>query len=261
MFIFRTVHPQPSASAAALVRAVPCRALASALALGGALLAGPALAQNAPDGAAQLSQIGQRFADEALNLGQAGGGAMPLRMEVQVGQLDSRLRLAACAKVEPYLPTGSRLWGRTRLGLRCLQGAVAWNVFLPVTVKAWGPAWVLQNSVGSGRPLSAEDAIQAEVDWAEDSAAVYANPEDWVGMVAARPLSAGQALRQNMLRPPALFAAGAQVRVMVNGGGFAVTSSGKAMAAAGEGQTVRVRMDNGRLISGVVNPEGAVLVQ
>jgi flagella basal body P-ring formation protein FlgA len=33
------------------------------------------------------------------------------------------------------------------------------------------------------------------------------------------------------------------------------------MSAAGEGQTVRVRMDNGRLISGVVNPEGVVLVQ
>jgi flagella basal body P-ring formation protein FlgA len=64
-----------------------------------------------------------------------------------------------------------------------------------------------------------------------------------------------------MLRPPALFAVGADVRVMVNGGGFSVTSSGKAMSAAGEGQTVRVRMDNGRLISGVVNPEGVVLVQ
>lgn len=237
---------------------VRAAALAAVGLAGAALLALPAAAQ---DGTAQLMQIGQRFADEALQQSQAGTGALPLRMEVQIGQLDSRLRLAACAKVEPYLPAGSRLWGRTRLGLRCLQGAVAWNVFLPITVKAWGPAWVLQNGIASGRPLAAEDAMQAEVDWAEDSAAVYANPQDWIGLVAARPLSAGQALRQNMLRPPALFAAGAQVRVMVNGGGFAVTSSGKAMAAAGEGQAVRVRMDNGRLISGVVNPEGVVLVQ
>ena len=251
---FSTAHP-PSA-ARAFARAAACAALAA-----GASLAGSAFAQNAPDGAAQLSQIGQRFADEALQPGMAGAGALPLRMEVQMGQLDPRLRLAACAKVEPYLPAGSRLWGRTRLGLRCLQGAVAWNVFLPITVKAWGPAWVLQNGVPSGRPLSADDAVQAEVDWAEDSAAVYANQQDWVGLVASRPLAAGQALRQNMLRTPALFAVGAEVRVLVNGGGFSVTSSGKAMSAAGEGQTVRVRMDNGRLISGVVNPEGVVLVQ
>lgn len=175
---FSTAHP-PSA-ARAFARAAACAALAA-----GASLAGSAFAQNAPDGAAQLSQIGQRFADEALQQGMAGAGALPLRMEVQMGQLDPRLRLAACAKVEPYLPAGSRLWGRTRLGLRCLQGAVAWNVFLPITVKAWGPAWVLQNGVPSGRPLSAGDAVQAEVDWAEDSAAVYANQQDWVGLVAS----------------------------------------------------------------------------
>lgn len=241
-----------------------------ALGMGWALLMHPAIAQ---DGAAQLSQIGQRFVDEAMHqvepasAGSAGAAgateakASPLRMEVQVGQIDSRLRLAACAKVEPYLPAGSRLWGRTRLGLRCLQGAVGWNVFLPVTVKAYGPAWVVQGSIPTGKALSAEDAILSEVDWAEENAPVYANAQDWVGMVATRPLASGQALRQNMLRPPALFAAGAQVQVLVNGGSFSIASSGKAMTAAGEGQPVRVRMDNGRLVSGTVSADGVVWVQ
>lgn len=250
--------PSPSMPTAAMQR---LRRMAVGCALG-LLAAAGAWAQQ--DGITQLNQISQRFLDEALHQGQetpAGGASMPLRMEVQLGQLDSRLRLAACARVEPYLPAGSRLWGRTRLGLRCLQGAVPWNVFLPITVKAWGPAWVLQTAVPAGRPLTAEDAVQGEVDWAEDSAPVFANAQDWVGMVAARPLASGQALRQNMLRPPPLFAAGAQVQVMVNGGGFAVSASGKAMAAAGAGQTVRVRMDNGRLVSGTVSPEGVVLVQ
>lgn len=263
-----SVRCQPQ-STAAMPR---MRRMAVGCVLGLAAVAGNAWAQQGgqQDGITQLNQISQRFLNEALHqgpsaqdapAGNAGGGSMPLRMEVQLGQLDSRLRLAACAKVEPYLPAGSRLWGRTRLGLRCLQGAVPWNVFLPVTVKAWGPAWVLQSAVPIGRPLAAEDAIQAEVDWAEDLAPVFANAQDWVGMVAARPLAAGQALRQNMLRPPPLFASGAQVQVMVNGGGFAVSTSGKAMAAAGEGQIVRVRMDNGRLVSGTVSPEGVVLVQ
>ncbi len=218
-----------------------------------------AAAQQEPDGAAQLVRIGQHFADEAvLQVQDAGTG---LRLQVQVGQLDSRLRLAACARVEPYLPAGTRLWGRSRIGLRCLQGRVAWNVFLPVTVKALGPAWVLQNSVSAGQVLQAEDAIEAEVDWAEEASPIQANARAWIGQVATRPLAAGQALRQNMLRPAPLFAAGTQVKVMLGGGGFLVTSSGKAMAAAGQGQTVRVRLDNGRMLSGVVDPEGAVQVQ
>ena len=82
-----------------------------------------------------------------------------------------------------------------------------------------------------------------------------------MGLIAARPLQAGQALRQNMVRPPTLFSAGSPVQVMVNGGGFSVSSSGKAMAAAGEGQQVRVRMDNGRLVIGTVNANGVVYVQ
>lgn len=243
----------------------PCRPLRGVAAAWGLVAVLTGASAQAQDGAAQLSQIGQRFVDAALHqpaadAPQATNGS-PLRMEVQMGQLDSRLRLAACARVEPYLPAGSRLWGRTRLGLRCLEGAVPWNVFLPITVRAYGPAWVAQGNIPAGKTLSAEDAAPAEVDWAEDSAPVFANAQDFIGMVTARPLTSGQALRQNMVRPPALFTAGSPVQVMVNGGGFSVSGSGKAMAAAGEGQQVRVRMDNGRLVTGTVNASGVVQVQ
>ena len=240
----------------------PASGLAAAWVLGAALLCVTSTVQ-AQDGAAQLSQIGQRFVNEALHQdnNEAGKNKLPLRMEVQMGQLDSRLRLAACARVEPYLPAGSRLWGRTRLGLRCVQGSVPWNVFLPITVRAYGQAWVAQGNIPAGKTLSAEDAAPAEVDWAEDSAPVIANAQDFIGMVTVRQLASGQALRQNMVRPPTLFSAGSPVQVMVNGGGFSVSSSGKAMAAAGEGQQVRVRMDNGRLVTGTVNANGVVYVQ
>ena len=186
--------------------------------------------------------------------------AHALRMEVVVGTLDPRLRLAPCARVEPYLPAGARLWGRTRLGLRCVEGQVQWNVFLPVTIKAWGPAWVLAGNVQSGKVLTAADAVQDEVDWAAESAAVLANQESWVGQVASRQLLAGQALRQSMVRPPELFRAGAQVRVVAQGAGYVITSAGQALSSGAAGQAVRVRMDNGRIISGTVSEDGAVEV-
>jgi flagella basal body P-ring formation protein FlgA len=231
-----------------------------AMAQAGGVAAGAAVAAPTHDVTSELSAISERWVNDTLQT-QGGAAALPLRMEVQVGQLDPRLKLAACSKVEPYLPTGARLWGRSRLGLRCLQGQVPWNVFLPLTVKAYGPAWVLQRPVAAGAVLAEDDAVQAEVDWAEDPAAVYANAKDWVGLVAARPLASGQTLRQNVLRTPNLFVTGAQVRVLVTGGGFTVVGTGRAMSPGGAGQTVRVRMDNGKLISGVVNPEGDVVAQ
>ena len=229
--------------------------MGGALALGSAL-ALPAHAQQGGDQTAELGSITQHWLDDALAQAQAGG--LPLRMEVSVGTLDSRLRLAPCARVEPYLPAGARLWGRTRLGLRCVDGPTRWNVFLPITVKAFGPAWVLAGNVGTGAVMSEHDAIEAEADWAAEPAAIVANPKDWVGQTATRPLSAGQALRQNMVRAPDLFKAGSAVRVVVQGPGYAVTSSGQAMSAGAQGQNVRVRMANGRIIGGTVLEDGTI---
>ena len=224
------------------------RLAAVALAAG---MASIAQAQGAPD----LGQITQQWLDDAL---QRNDTPSPLRMEVSVGALDERLRLAPCARIEPYLPTNARLWGRTRLGLRCIEGATRWNVFLPITIKAFGPAWVLTGNVASGAVLSEADATQSEVDWAAEPAAVVADPALWVGQVAARNLTAGQTLRQNLVRAPHVFKTGAQVRVVAHGPGYAVSASGQAMGAGAVGQTVRIRMANGKIASGTVNEDGTV---
>ena len=230
-----------------------CLVVLGTLALGAG---GAARAQAAGDPSADLGPLTQRWLDDTLARSAPTG--LPLRMEVSVGSLDSRLRLAPCARVEPYLPVGSRLWGRTRLGLRCVEGPTAWNVFLPVTIKAFGPAWVLTGNVAPGAVLTANDATEAEVDWAAETAPVMANPDLWVGQVAARQLVAGQALRQSMVRAPMLFRAGAQVKVVAQGPGYAVTSAGQALTAGAVGQTVRIRMENGRIVSGIVSEGGTV---
>ncbi|MDF1485799.1 flagellar basal body P-ring formation chaperone FlgA [Ramlibacter sp. H39-3-26] len=218
----------------------------------------PAAAQGVDARAAYLQQS-QSWLDGAIAQAEA-ASPMPLRMEVSVGALDERLQLAPCAKVEPYVPAGVRLWGRARIGLRCVDGPTRWNVFLPVTVKAFGPAWVLNANVAAGTVLQAADASETEVDWAAQTAPIAASPAQWVGKVAAKPLAAGQALRQTMLKPPQLFAAGAQVRVVASGSGFSVASEGQALGAGLLGQPVRIRMDNGRIVSGTVLEDRSVLI-
>lgn len=201
----------------------------------------------------------QRWLDNAVS--SVSPGATPLRMEVAVGALNSRLQLAACARVEPYIPVGMRLWGKTRLGLRCLEGSSKWNVFLPVTIRAYGPAWVLKDNVAAGTVLTENDAIEAEVDWADEPSPIVANPAQWVGQVAARALNSGQALRQVLLKPAQVFAAGTQVRVVAQGAGFQITSNGQALSAGVVGQSARVKMDNGRVMSGVVLDDRTVQLE
>lgn len=217
-------------------------------------------ARSQAPGIAGLEQIARDFMTPALAGSIGSAGAAPLRAEVVVGQLDTRLRLAPCHKVEPHLPAGTRLWGRSRIGLRCVDGPTRWNVFLPVTVKAWGPAWVLRQPVASGATLTQEDAEMAEVDWAEHSSNVLASPALWVGRQAAYNLPAGQALRQNMLRAAPAFAAGAQVKVSSAGQGFQVVVTGEALGPGVEGQPARVRLPGGKVVSGLVRDAQTVEV-
>lgn len=202
---------------------------------------------NTPD----YLQATQRWLDEAVSNIRP-SESMPLRMEVVLGELDRRLQLAPCARVEPYIPVGTQLWGKTRLGLRCLEGASKWNVFLPITIRAYGSAWVLKNHVLPGTVLTESDAMEAEVDWAEERTPIMASSSQWVGQIAARTLPAGQALRAGMTRAAQAFQSGSLVRVVAQGAGFQITSAGQAMSAGVVGQSARVKMDNGRVLSGVV---------
>lgn len=226
------------------------RSLQLALALASLLAMLPARAQM------DLGQVTQRWLDDALQRNLT--AQAPLRMEVSVGTLDERLRLTPCTRVEPYLPAGARLWGRTRLGLRCTEGVTRWNVYLPVTIKAFGPAWILTGDVPAGAVLTASDATEVEVDWAAEQSAILADPSLWVGQVASRQLRAGQALRQALLRAPQVFQAGAQVRVIAERQGYAISAAGQAMTPGAVGQNVRVRMDNGKIVTGIVNASGTI---
>ena len=102
-------------------------------------------------------------------------------MEVSVGALDERLRLAPCARVEPYLPAGARLSGSHPPGSAMPGGCGALECVFPVTVKAYGPAWVLTGDVTMGTALTGRHATQAEVDWAAENTSILAEPSLWVG--------------------------------------------------------------------------------
>jgi len=231
-----------------LLRTVGGLLLAWAASMAMAQTAGVPVAR---DQAALISEQSQVWLDQAVAAARPTGSA-PLRMVVHVGALDSRLNLAPCGMVEPYLPPGVRLWGKTRIGLRCIDGLARWNVFLPVHVQAFGQTWVVRSDIAAGSQLALDDAVLAEVDWAQENASVLADPELWVGHTATRGLRTGQPLRHGMVKPSQVFQAGSMVRIVAQGPGFTVTSDGQALSAGVVGEMARVRIDNGRILSGVV---------
>jgi flagellar basal body P-ring formation protein FlgA len=208
---------------------------------------------------AELQELAQQWVQTALQAAEP-GRPHPLRMEVVVGQIDSRLKLAPCGNVDPYLPVSAKLWGRTRLGLRCVDGMSRWNITLPLTVHAWGPAWVVKTPVPSGAIVTQDHVVQAEVDWAEQAQSVLINPDLWQGHTATRVLQTGQVLRQGLVKPAQVFQAGSMVRLIAQGAGFQITGSAQALSAGVVGQTARIRLENGKISSGIVVDQRTVQI-
>ena len=245
------------------VRAVARRGWVRAFAacLGLAWIGLPAAAQPAgaaPDpsrlaaSAAWLQQVQQFTLDATRH-------ALPgRRIDVAVGALDPRLRLAPCRRAEPFLPAMARLWGRSRVGLRCLDSDSAWRVFVPVTVKVFGPALVAVAPLPAGRVIVHSDLAQAEVDLAEDTSNAVTEPAVALGRALQHPLGQGQALRQAHLQARVWFAAGEDVKVMARGAGFSAVGSGQALGAGVEGQLVRVKTESGRILSGRPVAQGTI---
>lgn len=255
-FTLPSVHVRLAVALRSLVRGAGRSLRALGLAIGFAGL--QALAGMAP-AHAQAPALAQALQEEVLELVRArvAGPSTP-RVEITLGQLDPRLRLAPCERVEPYIPQGTRLWGRARVGLRCTQGPTHWNVYLPVTVDVFGPGLVAARPLPAGHVITQADLRPAEINLGEHRSPAIGETAVAVGRTLAQALPAGESLRQSALKSRQWFAPGDTVKVRALGDGFAITGSGQALAAGLEGQTVRIRTDSGKVVTGQPVDEGVV---
>lgn len=207
-------------------------------------VAGAEAAGTAPN--LQNTQNPHNAASPGQGLGDVAAGMAP-QIEVELGELDPRLKLAPCQRIRAYLPTGANLWGRSRVGLRCEEGA-RWNIFWPVTVKVWAPAVVVSRSLPAGTVLEASDLSLARVDLAAGGSQAVLRPEEALGRTLARTLTQGAELRQADLKVRRWFQSGDPVKLVVRGAGFQAAATGTAMAHGDEGRCARVRMESGRIL-------------
>ena len=190
--------------------------------------------------------------------GEAAG--LPGDVTVEVGQLDRANQLPPCASLTAFLPPGTRAWGQLSVGVRC-DSPVVWTVYLPARVSAITDYLVTARPIRPGQIIGPDDLRLERGDLAAQPAGALTDMARAVGHHARFAIAAGNTLRHDMLRLPPVVQQGQNVKVVSSGPGFSVTNEGRSLNRAGEGESVRVRLANGQVITGVARADGVVEVR
>jgi flagellar basal body P-ring formation protein FlgA len=219
--------------------------IAFLLCLCGGAPAQAAASADTPMQASNPNDTVRRFIDAELARSQPG-----LRAEISIGEIDPHLRLAPCERTQAFLRPGGRLWGRSFIGLRCLQRP-GWSISVPVTVRLYGPALVAAQPLPALQPISASAVLQQEVEVTREPGGVVVEAQQLEDRVCTRSLAVGQPIPLNCLRTLPAVGQGDPVKLVGVGSGFSISTEATALATVAAGELVRVRTDSGRTISGI----------
>jgi flagella basal body P-ring formation protein FlgA len=184
---------------------------------------------------------------------------LPGKVELTVAPAFPR-GLAACATLQPFMPNGARLWGRTTVAVRCTSGH-PWTVWLQAKVSVHATYYIAARAMLPGEVISEADLVGRDGDLTMLPLSIITAPSQAIGSVTLMRVGAGLPLRQDMLKNTASVTAGTQVRVVAQGDGFSISSEGSALSNATPGQPVRVRTSTGQILMGIVKDSSTVQIQ
>lgn len=198
----------------------------------------------------------RQAARQYLELQTAG---LPGQVGIEVGQLDRRMNLAACAAPQAFQQGGARAWGKTTVGVRCAAPS-AWTVYIQAQVSVLADYVAAAVPLAQGQPITQAQLVSMKGDIAAMPNGIVTDMAQALGRSPMVSLPAGSALRLDTLRSSPVVQQGQLVRVVSSGAGFRVSASAHAIGTAGAGQVVQVRTPGGAILSGVAKAGGLVEV-
>ncbi|WP_437610711.1 flagellar basal body P-ring formation chaperone FlgA [Erwinia sp. V71] len=154
------------------------------------------------------------------------------------------------------LPGNARMWGNISVAANCDQN----RRYLQVQVQVTGDYVVAKRQVPRGKALEADDMAikRGRLDTLPSRA--MTSPQQAMDAISMRDIAPGQPLTLTMVRQPWRVKAGQNVVVIAQGDGFSATGEGRVLNNATATQPVRVKMNNGQVVSGKADADGNILI-
>lgn len=193
-----------------------------------------------------IQQVALEFArQQMLNL--------PGKVSIKIQDIDSRVALNACGKLEAFLPIGAQLPGKTSIGVRCNEKP-GWSIFVQANISVSVDLLVSNKPLTQGSVLSSDDYTLRKGEMSQPG--LLFDPAQAIGKILKYSIGAGQVLRQDMLREPFVIHQGQTVKLHARGNGYLLSTEGFAMNDAAAGQWIKIKVTSGQLISAIATTDG-----
>ncbi|WP_231758135.1 flagellar basal body P-ring formation chaperone FlgA [Microbulbifer elongatus] len=171
------------------------------------------------------------------------------RVEIQV-QKGAR-HWDQCHALSAFLPENSTVqWGRMTVGIRCLNAPH--TRYLQALIRAFGHYWVPRENLPAGTELTAAMLKRVEGELSALPRGALRERSQIIGKIASRPLRSSKVLQRHQLKSRPLVSRRQPVTLVASGQGFHIAREGLAMDEGTQGEKVRVRLHNRKILSGYV---------
>ncbi|WP_339528571.1 flagellar basal body P-ring formation chaperone FlgA [Pseudomonas mucidolens] len=185
----------------------------------------------------------------------------PGRYEIEVKQLDPRLRMPMCDKeLTATLESPAQPIGRVTVRVRC-DGASPWTVFVPAQVRLFREVVTVTRPLKRTGIIGFADVALRERDISQISQGYLTSLDQAIGQKLTRPMVTDQVITLVHMEQAEVIRKGDQVVISASSGGLSVKMPGEALANGGMSEQIRVKnLNSKRVIKARVTAPGQVEV-
>jgi len=183
------------------------------------------------------------------------------RYEIEVSQLDPRLRMPMCDKeLTATLESPATPIGRVTVKVRC-DSTSPWTVFVPAQVRLFRDVVTTTRPLKRAGVIEPDDIMLRERDISQINQGYFTSMEQAIGQKLTRPTVANQVLTLVHLEQAEVISKGDQVVITARSGTLSVRMPGEALSNGGLREQIRVKnLNSQRVIKAQVMAPGQVEV-
>ncbi|CZF80330.1 flagellar basal body P-ring biosynthesis protein FlgA [Grimontia celer] len=180
------------------------------------------------------------------------------KLEVQAGNLDSRLQLSHCpSPLVTDVPGRQSLNKSVTVMVSCKEDG--WQVYVPVQIKLLTPVVVARRPLDRGMTIAADDLIVQLVDARFQRGQTYTDGSTIVGSRIKRVVGIGEPISGNDI---CMVCRNDEVIITASGSGLNIIAKGTALSDGALGEQIKVRnRKSNRIVDGTITAVGQVIVK